>query len=70
MARWSALHPWRAIAGWLVFVVLCVLAGSAVGTNRAGSAGHIGRILAKLDLRDRSAAIIFAYRSGLTAPGA
>jgi putative drug exporter of the RND superfamily len=34
LARWSARHPWRAIAGWVVFVVLCVVLGSAVGTRQ------------------------------------
>ncbi|MBT3164691.1 MMPL family transporter [Streptomyces sp. Vc74B-19] len=40
MARWSARHPWRAIAGWLVFVALCLGAGSAVGTNSAKTADY------------------------------
>ncbi|MFI5570653.1 MMPL family transporter [Streptomyces sp. NPDC051740] len=35
MARWSALHPWRAIIGWLVFVVLCLGAGITAGTHQA-----------------------------------
>ncbi len=30
---------------------------------------HIGRILAKLDLRDRAQAVVIAYESGLVAPG-
>ncbi|MEO3973269.1 response regulator transcription factor [Streptomyces sp. CAU 1734] len=30
---------------------------------------HIGRVLAKLDLRDRAQAVIFAYESGLVRPG-
>ncbi|MFJ3584235.1 response regulator [Streptomyces sp. NPDC090127] len=30
---------------------------------------HIGRVLAKLDLRDRAQAVIFAYESGLVVPG-
>ncbi|MDT9692205.1 response regulator transcription factor [Streptomyces sp. P9(2023)] len=30
---------------------------------------HIGRVLAKLDLRDRAQAVIFAYESGLVIPG-
>ncbi|GAA3127588.1 response regulator transcription factor [Planomonospora alba] len=30
---------------------------------------HIGRILAKLDLRDRAQAIVYAYESGLVRPG-
>lgn len=34
-ARWSARHPWRAIAGWFVFVALCLGTGIAVGGNPA-----------------------------------
>ncbi|AXI77441.1 response regulator [Peterkaempfera bronchialis] len=30
---------------------------------------HVGRILAKLDLRDRAQAVVFAYESGLVTPG-
>ncbi|MGW2341219.1 MMPL family transporter [Streptomyces sp. NPDC001661] len=47
MARWSAGHPWRAIAGWFLFVVLCLGAGITVGGNAATSAdfgvGEAGR---------------------------
>ena len=31
LARWSATHPWRAIALWLVFVTSCVAVGSVSG---------------------------------------
>jgi RND superfamily putative drug exporter len=47
VASWSATHPWRAIIGWLVFVALCLTAGSLIGTNKATSAdfrvGEAGR---------------------------
>ncbi|WP_371627699.1 MMPL family transporter [Streptomyces sp. NBC_01116] len=35
MARWSARHAGRAIVGWFAFVVLCLVAGIALGTNEA-----------------------------------
>ena len=31
-ARWSALHPWRAILAWLVFVLVAVGLAVAVPT--------------------------------------
>ncbi|MBT2454429.1 MMPL family transporter [Streptomyces sp. ISL-86] len=37
MARWSAQNPWRAITGWLLFVVLCLGAGITIGANPATS---------------------------------
>ncbi|MGW1026268.1 MMPL family transporter [Streptomyces sp. NPDC002577] len=40
IARLSARHPWWAIVGWLLFVVLCLAAGSAVGTNSAKTADY------------------------------
>ncbi len=38
VARWSAEHPWRAIAGWIAFVALCVVVGGAVGTREQSDA--------------------------------
>ncbi|MFL6142634.1 MAG: MMPL family transporter [Labedaea sp.] len=35
VARWSAEHPWRAIGAWLLFVAICVGAGSFAGTKNA-----------------------------------
>jgi len=47
VAVWSARHPWWAIAGWIGFVLLCVGAGAATGTNRGSIAdfrvGEAGR---------------------------
>ncbi|AHH99256.1 MMPL family transporter [Kutzneria albida] len=47
-ARWSARHPWTAIIGWVVFVALCLVAGSAIGshaaTNRDFGVGEAGRM--------------------------
>jgi RND superfamily putative drug exporter len=59
MARWSATHPWRAILIWVVFVVICTVAGGAAGTRTAtdlqqqdGQAGHAMRIAHKAGLSD------------------
>jgi DNA-binding NarL/FixJ family response regulator len=30
---------------------------------------HVGRILTRLSLRDRAQAVVFAYETGLIAPG-
>ncbi|MEV4640414.1 MMPL family transporter [Actinoplanes sp. NPDC049548] len=35
VARWSAEHPWRAIALWIVFVAVCFVGGNAAGLNEA-----------------------------------
>ncbi|MFF0740097.1 MMPL family transporter [Streptomyces sp. NPDC004111] len=35
VANWSALHPGRAIAGWFVFVALCLAVGIGLGTRNA-----------------------------------
>ncbi|WP_412075264.1 MMPL family transporter [Streptomyces xanthophaeus] len=47
IARWSARHAGRAIAGWFAFVLLCLGAGIAVGTHQATSedfrVGEAGR---------------------------
>src|SRR5262245_58725212 len=34
VARWSATHPWRAIAMWLAVVAACFAIGSATGVNQ------------------------------------
>ncbi|MGW6568084.1 MMPL family transporter [Streptomyces sp. NPDC054975] len=59
-ARWCATHPWKAIAGWVLLLALCVGAGAAVGTNKGTFAdfwiGEAGRAEA------------MASGSGLTPP--
>ncbi|SCG37284.1 MMPL family transporter [Micromonospora inositola] len=35
LARWSAEHPWRAIALWVVFVAVCFVGGNAAGLTEA-----------------------------------
>ncbi|MFC0432502.1 MMPL family transporter [Kutzneria buriramensis] len=43
LARWSATHPWRAIVGWVLFVVLCAATGSLVTSNQIhGEDGWVG----------------------------
>ncbi|MFE9028925.1 MMPL family transporter [Streptomyces iakyrus] len=72
VARWSARHPWRAIVGWLVFVVLCLGAGSAVGINsaktadyRVGEAGRAETLAAEAQLERRPAEqVLISSRSG------
>ncbi|HEX8084290.1 MAG TPA: MMPL family transporter [Solirubrobacteraceae bacterium] len=57
--RWSAQHRRRAIVGWLVFVVLAVGIGGAVGTNTltahekgTGESGRADQALHDAGLRD------------------
>ncbi|MBC2877833.1 MULTISPECIES: MMPL family transporter [Streptomyces] len=71
-ARWSALHPWRAIAGWLAFVVLCLGVGIAVGTNsattedyRVGEAGRAEAMAAEGHLERRpTEQVLISARAG------
>ncbi|MDX6376507.1 MAG: putative drug exporter of the superfamily, partial [Gaiellaceae bacterium] len=53
MGRWSGLHPWRAMLGWVAFVLVCFFAGNAVGTttiddSQIGS-GDSGRATRMID---------------------
>jgi len=51
VARWSATHPWRAIALWTVFVAACFAVGTVVGVNESdyeqgfGESGRASRIV-------------------------
>ncbi|MCI3933573.1 MMPL family transporter [Streptomyces sp. AN091965] len=72
VARWSALHPWRAIVGWFVFVALCLVAGSAAGMNsaasedfRVGEAGRAEAMASEGDLQIKSLEqILISGRAG------
>ncbi|MGK5631311.1 MMPL family transporter [Streptomyces sp. URMC 123] len=72
MARRSARHPWRAIAGWLVLVALCLVVGGAVGTNsaktadyRVGEAGRAEAMATEGNLERRPAEqVLISARSG------
>ncbi|MGF0171291.1 MMPL family transporter [Streptomyces sp. Marseille-Q5077] len=79
MARWSARHPWRAIVGWLVFVVLCLGVGSAVGMNsaktadyRVGEAGRAEALAAEghLERKSTEQVLISAKSGALDRPAA
>ncbi|MEU4394658.1 MMPL family transporter [Kribbella sp. NPDC023855] len=43
-ARWSATHPWRAIAMWVAVVVACFALGSVTGTKESTNEGDIGEV--------------------------
>jgi len=52
VARWSATHPWRAMALWVVFVAICFTVGSMAGTKEMtnddqniGEVSRAGRII-------------------------
>ncbi|MET8542277.1 MMPL family transporter [Kitasatospora sp. NPDC004799] len=72
IARWSARHAWRAIAGWFAFVVLCLGAGVATGTHeattedyRVGEAGRAEAIAAEGGLQQRpTEQVLIRARSG------
>lgn len=42
VARWSAEHPWRAMAMWVVFVAVCFVGGNAAGLNEGADDENIG----------------------------
>jgi uncharacterized membrane protein YdfJ with MMPL/SSD domain len=53
MGRWSGMHPWRAIIGWVAFVVISFMVGSSVTANTLGDAdkgvGESGRATKVID---------------------
>ena len=52
IGRWSAHHPWRAIALWLVFVACCLAAGAVTGTEELSN-GSVGESARGYELMDR-----------------
>ncbi len=60
VAVWSARHPWWAIVGWVGFVLLCVGAGAATGTNRGS--------IADFRIGEAGRAETIAEAAGLTPP--
>jgi RND superfamily putative drug exporter len=49
--RWSAAHPWKAIAGWVVLVLVATAVGAAAGTRtlEEDGVGESGRAERTLD---------------------
>ncbi len=43
-ARWSATHPWRAMAMWVAVVIACFAIGSVTGTKKSKGDGDIGEV--------------------------
>ncbi|MFC4021331.1 MMPL family transporter [Micromonospora sp. GCM10011542] len=78
LARWSAEHPWRAIAMWAVFVAVCFVGGNAAGLNEAtnsdqaiGEAGRAGLIVEAGDFNDPAVEnILITSRAGTLDPTA
>ncbi len=78
LARWSAEHPWRAIALWVVFVAVCFVGGNAAGLNEATDAdqaiGEFGRaelIVDSGDFHDPAIEnVLITARSGALDPAA
>lgn len=76
-ARWSALHPWRAILAWLAFVVIAVGLAAIIPTVQAegadyrlGDSGRADAILAEggLDSPDTELVLITAGDTGALDP--
>ncbi|SNS18623.1 putative drug exporter of the RND superfamily [Actinomadura mexicana] len=77
MARWSAGHPWRGMAAWLLFVVLCLGIGVAAGGHaattedyRIGEAGRGEAIAAEGGLQQRPVEHVLVTGRGAAADAA
>ncbi|MEU5945407.1 MMPL family transporter [Micromonospora sp. NPDC047465] len=76
LARWSAEHPWRAIALWVVFVAVCFVGGNAVGLKEAtgadqavGESGRAGLIVDAGDFADPAVEnVLITARGGTLDP--
>jgi putative drug exporter of the RND superfamily len=72
VARWSATHPWRAMALWTVFVALCFTLGSMTGLKEAnendnpiGEAGRAHQIVDTAGFDDPTVeSVLVTPRSG------
>ncbi len=72
VARWSATHPWRAMALWTLFVALCFTLGNVAGLQKTtdqdeaiGEAGRAGLIADQAHFNDPATEnILITARSG------
>jgi RND superfamily putative drug exporter len=72
IARWSAEHRWRAVSGWVAFVVICVAVGGMAGTasqtdaqQAVGDWGRAERMLADAHFTDPAVEnVLITARSG------
>ena len=72
IARWSAEHRWRAVLGWVAFVVICVAVGGIAGTasqtdaqQAVGEWGRAERMLADAHFTDPEVEnVLITARSG------
>ncbi len=71
-ARWSATHPWRALAVWLILVAAAVATGSLISTQatsdadyRLGQSGRADEIITDAGLADPSSEnVLITAREG------
>ncbi len=76
VARWSATHPWRAIAAWLVLVAACVACGSLMSTKaidqtktQPGESGRAARLDQKMGGPDTDTEnVLISARTGPARP--
>ncbi len=73
VARWSAEHPWRAVALWMVFVAVCFAGGNAAGLQEAtaedmavGESGRASVMVEQGDFADEPAVdnVLITARAG------
>ena len=72
IARWSAEHRWRAVLGWVAFVVICIAVGGMAGTasqtdaqQSVGEWGRAERMLADAHFTDPAVEnVLITARSG------
>ena len=72
--RWSARHPWKAILGWVVFVIVAVMIGSSTGTETlsdeeygVGESGAADRAFADAFPDEASETVLVQSEGGVTA---